>query len=149
MNTINTLEDLQPSLDQVIDFLESKRQYIFDDHRKRIIALVNLHHQPDSSDNFNVGNSGDMLFEIKEQMEMVRTLRQKVLENKGESQIRELKDLISSTTSLFAMYTKYSADIVNQDRMKKIEMAVVESLKMLEPNIQDKYYEYLEELLSE
>jgi hypothetical protein len=90
-----------------------------------------------------------MLFEIKEQMEMVRTLRQKVLENKGESQIRELKDLISSTTSLFAMYTKYSADIVNQDRMKKIEMAVVESVKMLEPNIQDKYYEYLEELLSE
>lgn len=149
MNTINTLEDLQPSLDQVIDFLESKRQYIFDDHRKRLIALVNLHHQPVSSDNFNVGNSGDMLFEIKEQMEMVRTLRQKVLENKGESQIRELKDLISSTTSLFAMYTKYSADIVNQDRMKKIEMAVVESLKMLEPNIQDKYYEYLEELLSE
>jgi hypothetical protein len=149
MNTINTLEDLQPSLDQVIDFLESKRQYIFDDLRKRLIALVNLHHQPDSSDNFNVGNSGDMLFEIKEQMEMVRTLRQKVLENKGESQIRELKDLISSTTSLFAMYTKYSADIVNQDRMKKIEMAVVESVKMLEPNIQDKYYEYLEELLSE
>jgi hypothetical protein len=149
MNTINTIEDLQPSLDQVIDFLESKRQYIFDDLRKRLIALVNLHHQPDSSDNFNVGNSGDMLFEIKEQMEMVRTLRQKVLENKGESQIRELKDLISSTTSLFAMYTKYSADIVNQDRMKKIEMAVVESVKMLEPNIQDKYYEYLEELLSE
>ena len=137
------------SLNEAIDFLESNSKYLFDDHRKRLIALLNIHHKPEPSDTFNVGNSGDMLFEIKEQMEMVRALRQKVLANQGDTQIRELKDLISSTTTLFAMYTKYSADIVNQDRMKKVESAVVESLKMLEPQVQDRYYEHLEELLGE
>jgi hypothetical protein len=47
------------------------------------------------------------------------------------------------------MLTKYSSEMVNQDRIKKIEAAVVEAITTLPKEIQEKYFETLEKLLSE
>jgi hypothetical protein len=46
------------------------------------------------------------------------------------------------------MLTKYSNDIINQDRIKAIETAVAESIKGLAKEVQEEYFERLKELLA-
>jgi hypothetical protein len=139
------------SIDEVIDYLTEHWTYVKHPHKVKLAALLNLSYSPKQTEqsDFRVGEPVDMLTEVQEQMTMVRVIRSRIMSLGENADPKALQSLVSTTTSLFAMLTKYSSEMVNQDRIKKIEAAVVEAITTLPKEIQEKYFETLEKLLSE
>jgi hypothetical protein len=90
-----------------------------------------------------------MLVEVQEQMQMVRLLRAQITSLGANANPKDLQALVSTSTSLFAMLTKYSDQMINQERIKKIELSVAAAIKTLDLEVQEAYFDNLERLLSE
>lgn len=133
------------SIDEAIDFLSLNRKYISDASLQRLRALLPqvATDEPDDDSAF------DLITEVKEQMAVVRKMRQIITERGDEVNPKDLKDLIGASTSLFAMLTKLHNDIINQDRLRKIEHATVTAIATLEPEAQELFFKHLSESLEE
>jgi hypothetical protein len=137
---------MEISTHEAVDFLERNFKYVTLEERMRLANKLKVSYSPEN-ESFKVGDPIDILTEVQEQMQMVRLIRQKVMSSGANP--KEMQSLVSTTTSLFAMLTKHSDAMVNQDRIKKIEAAVVEAIKELPPPNQEIYFTKLTELLSE
>jgi hypothetical protein len=123
------------SMHEVVAFLEKNFKYADQGHRDRLRLLVG-----ETEPKFKVDTNLDMLQECHEQMALVRMLRSRVSASGMNGSTKDLKDLISASTALFSMLTKYSSDITNQDSIKKIEAATVAAISTLSPAIQNKFF---------
>lgn len=131
------------STEEAANFLEENYQYISKSDETTIIkALSNIGvmRKPATFEEF------DMLDEVQEQMQMVRDLRKTIMAS--DSNTRDVKDLITSSTQLFTMLTKMKSEINNQDKLSKIEEATVTAVKSLPLEAQGLFFDTLEELLS-
>ena len=131
------------STEEAANFLEENYQYISKSDETTIIkALSNIGvmRKPATFEEF------DMLDEVQEQMQMVRDLRKTIMAS--DSNTRDVKDLITSSTQLFTMLTKMKSEINNQDKLSKIEEATVTVVKSLPLEAQGLFFDTLEELLS-
>lgn len=135
---------LQLSIRDVLDFLEANWKYAKKEEKESLAKLLNAVYVPEKV----IDEPIDMLTEVQEQMKMLRVLRSQITSLGVDANPKDLQSLVSTSTSLFAMLTKYSNDMVNQDRIKKIEAAVVESVKTLSEEVQTHFFGKLEELLS-
>lgn len=143
--------ELKISIAEVISYLREHFKYATHPERLELAELLNVKYTSSAAidDDFQVNSSTDILEEVQEQMKMVRLIRAQITSQGVLANPKDLQALVSTTTSLFAMLTKYSNDIVNQDRLKRIENAVVESIKTLDPVVQEAYFETLEAFLNE
>lgn len=137
------------SIKDTIDYLEKQIKYVDKFDRERIAALIGIIEPNEEKETFKVGSSVDILEEVHQQMDMVKLLRKQIVAQGVGANPKDLQSLVSTTTSLFAMLTKYSNDIVNQDRIKAIESAVVTVIQKLLPEKQEEFFKVLEENLSE
>jgi hypothetical protein len=90
----------------------------------------------------------DLLIEVNSQLAYLKNLRQRVIDREN-APVRELKDLMQTTSALFKMLTQMNKDITNQDRLRKIEMATVEAVKTLNVDAQQAFFDELERRLAE
>jgi hypothetical protein len=123
------------SVDDAIDFLCVHRKYISDSSFKRLQVI--MPQAPAEADNTS---PFDLLTEVQEQMGVVRKMRQIITDRGDEVNPRDLKDLIGASTSLFSMLTKMHNDIINQDRLRKIEQATVAAVMTLPPAEQELFF---------
>lgn len=143
------------SIDDVLAYLKKHFKYATHAHRIELAEILKVPFRLDKPaasgqpGEFRIDNSFDILEEVKEQMGLVRILRAQILKAGVQASPKDLQSLVSTTTSLFAMLTKYSSEIHNQDRIKSIETAVTELISEMVPELQTRYFNRLEELLSE
>lgn len=146
------MEGITFSIEEVVEYLERHFKYATHADKVRLAALLNMSYNAspvvDPGD-FKVGSSVDILEECQQQMALVRMIRTQILTQGANANPKDLQSLVSTTTSLFAMLTKFQSEMINQDRIKSIESAVVAAIKNLEPEVQDRFYNELEELLGE
>jgi len=145
------IEQLDLGIADVLSWLEKNLKYADHSDRVALAALLNVSYteiNPSHTD-FRIDSPVDILDEVQEQMKLVRTIRMQIHSKGLDANPKDLQSLVGVTTTLFAMLTKYNADIMNQDRIKSIENAVTHSIKTLSPEIQEAYFAELERLLSE
>lgn len=127
------------SIDEAVDFLASNAKYISDAAFRRLRNLQPMRPLP-SLPGESAGKF-DLLAEVQEQMAVVQALRRKLTDVDAlDVSPRDLKDLITTSTSLFSMLTKQHNDIMNQDRVRKIEAATVSVILTLPQEMQDKFF---------
>lgn len=140
------------SIEEVIAYLTEHWVYVKHPEKVKLAALLNLSYSVTEAvdpKDFRVGEPIDILAEVQEQMSMLRMIRTQIMSMGGKADPKALQSLVSTSTSLFSMLTKFQSEMLNQDRIKKIEAAVVESIKTLGQEEQDAYFANLERLLSE
>jgi hypothetical protein len=126
-------------IEESLEFLKENAKYLRPNHERVLLEILDEIGAQYKLESF------DVLDEVKEQMRVVRNLRRN-LEGKDAS-ARELRDLAGASTQLFTMLTKMQGEITNQDRLQKIEEAVVETMKVMDKPTQDLFFKTLEELL--
>ena len=129
------------AIQDVIDYLEEHKKYVSMPMRERIAKFlaISLPVEQESSEPV------DILDEVKEQMKLVRQIRLQVIADGYNT--RDMKDLVSTSNTLFATLTKYSNDIENQEKVKRIESATLEALKLLESEVQEVFFDALTKYL--
>ena len=136
------------SVQDAIDFLTTHQKYISKDQMNSLAALtgvaLNTSNPLSSVPAPTLPTSSDFVTELSEQLEMVKTLRSAI---DGDDP-RQIKDLVSASTTLFSMITKLNEDILNQQRIRKIENATVEAIKSLPEEAREAFYMVLEERFS-
>ena len=126
------------SVQDAIDFLAKNQKYISREQLTELSALIPSKILP------TLPTSSDFVSELSEQLEMVKTLRSAI---DGDDP-RQIKDLVSASTTLFSMITKLNDDILNQQRIRKIENATVEAIKTLPEESREAFYVALGERFS-
>jgi len=140
------------TIKEVVEYLEKHFKYAEHEERVKLAALLNVSYTAPlvlNPEDFRIDSTVDILEEVKAQMQMVRMMRTQILNQGINASAKELQSLVATSTSLFGMLTKYSVDIINQDRIKAIEAAVLEVVKDWAKEAQDKFFAKLEELLNE
>lgn len=128
------------SVQGAIEFLTVNLKYASSEQIEKLRSLVLTKDEIRDDGKFNI------LSEVQAQMDMVRKLRKRI-ESSEDLAVREIRDLVTSSTQLFAMLTKMNNEIVNQDRIRKIEEAVITTIKSLTPEAQDCFFTELEKRL--
>ena len=99
------------------------------------------------------GADFDIKNEINDQIKMVRAMRKDVLgadgNVRGGKSLRELKEVISASTTLTQLIMKSHETILNHDRQRAMETAMHEALKTLPKEAQDIFFDTLGLLLEE
>lgn len=126
------------STEEAVSFLDEHYKYVSDDDLVQLKRIVSRFDNTDHDD-------FDILSEVKAQMKVVRDLRKKI--SMETSPTRDVKDLVASSTQLFSMLTKMQSEINNQHRLKQIEEAVLEAIRLQDQVTQDRFFQKLEELL--
>lgn len=135
------------SIPQAVNFLIDNKKYIDQSQLHRLANSLGVAEILPRKEE-EVG-SMDLLLEIQEQMEMVRVLRRNILAKGETAATKDLKDLISTSTTLFSMLTKLNSDVLNQDRLRKIESATVRAIEKLPLEVQKEFFNDLEGNLSD
>lgn len=88
--------------------------------------------------------------ELQSQIAAVRAVREKIM-HKGKlvSDIttREAKEVISSGSTLLGTLMKYHEKVVNMERLRILEMSVVEALLEVDKDLRDRVIDIMEEKL--
>lgn len=74
----------------------------------------------------------DVAFEIREQIKAVKAMRQAIMENgrlKEDVTAREGQALVSAASTLLNQLMKHQKEIVNMERVRRLEQAVIEILR--------------------
>lgn len=158
---------LPPSIEGSIEFLASHARYMTQEHAVQLGNAIPLDLLPilgttlelrsvgkpglasnDPIETSNLQPTGDMLMdlraEILQQMNLLQILRKNVAQKADKLSNRDLKDMVNTTNSLFSMLTRLSTDILSQDRVQKLESAIISTVKTLDVEQQDLFFKTLE-----
>ena len=96
------------------------------------------------------GADFDMVEEVNEQIKAVRALRASVMDPetggiRQDKSTRDVKEIVSSSSTLLTWLMKFHEKIIYQDRMRALEQATIEVVKDLDQQAQDKFFSVLEE----
>lgn len=92
--------------------------------------------------------SMDLIAEAAELKALVTKLRKYLsTQSLAEDSVGELSKLISTSTTLFTLLMKHQRELINMDRLRKIEVAVCKALEELPAETQQVFFGTLEELL--
>lgn len=127
---------------ELVDFLIDRKRFLPKDVKDRIKASF-------GSDGEDEGVDFDLHKEVVDQLNAVKHLRKAAMNSDGTlvSGIREAKETLSATTSLLTLLTKLQGEIYNSDRVRTIQKITIETLKDVDPVLQDKFITLLEERL--
>ena len=151
-------EDVTAALEQVLLYI----RYTSQEQRERLRAALNRlepeevaqfsDHQNDGlSSQVGYGAAFNLVHEVEAQIAAVRAVRDTVLGSDGRilagTSSREAKEVIASGSTLINTLMKFHTQVVNMDRIRKLEASVVEVLKEADPEIADAVLERLEQRL--
>jgi len=127
---------------ELVDFLIDRKRFLPKDVKDRIKASF-------GSDDDEGGVDFDLHKEVVDQLNAVKHLRKAAMNSDGTlvAGIREAKETLSATTSLLTLLTKLQGDIYNSDRVRTIQKITIETLKEVDPTLQEKFILLLEERL--
>lgn len=98
------------------------------------------------------GASFDLASEVEAQIAAVRAVRSTVMSPGGQIlpgvSSREAKEVISSGSTLLTTLMKFHEKVVNMDRLRKLESAMLEVLRDKDPQLQEEVLTSLERRLS-
>ena len=108
---------------------------------------------PFSGTTIEYGADFDMKEIIQEQLQLVRAMRNSVLTEEGHRlpgvTARDLKEVVSASTTLTTTLMKSHEKIMNYDRQRAIEEATVAAIRKLPEEAQGAFFTVLEEKLGE
>lgn len=159
-----------PSIELCLDFLENHAKYLTEEHLTRLSALAPARIEyieattpipeppkqevlgfDSEIDTAELETSGDPMLDLRaqlgEQMKLLQILRQNVAKKASKLSSRDLKDLVNTTNSVFSMLVRLDDTILNQDRARKLEAAVVETVKSLSEDQQAVFFQKFEDNL--
>lgn len=142
------MKDLALSVEEIIGHLRSVWVYVTHEERKELAGLLGLKLELGMSNDHADDSPVEIIEEVKEQLKMVRHIRKSIMSMGDKANPKELQSLVSTSSTLFATLTKYSNDIENQEKVKKIESATLEALKLLESEVQEVFFDALTKYLS-
>ena len=97
------------------------------------------------------GAGFDLASEVEQQILAVRAARDHVMTRDGRLKSgfssRDAKDLVTAGSTLLQSLMKHHAEIMNIERMRALEQAVIETLKKADPEIAKSVISKLEERL--
>jgi len=85
--------------------------------------------------------------ELQAQISAVRAVREKIMVNgrlADTTTTREAKEVISSGSTLLGTLMKYHEKVVNMERLRLLEVSVIEALQEVDETLRDKVMELLE-----
>lgn len=94
-----------------------------------------------STDNTNT----DLLRILDNQLGLLEAEMNKVSSEKGSA--RDVKDIVTSTTPLISTIVKLKSEIINMDRLQKIEQVVVEVMSTFSPEQVEMFKQKMKEKL--
>lgn len=108
-------------------------------------------HIPDVGEEY--GANFDLKAEVAQQIRSVRAMRNQVMDSAGRvnegMQPRDVKELVTASTTLLKMLVNVHEQVINFDRMKAVEDATVEAIKTLPQEAQNAFFEELDRRLEE
>lgn len=110
-------------MNALVEFLVSRRKYL------PAAMVQRLRAEFASEDPFSIMEI-DLLAEVKQQLDVVRTLREAVVDGKRIiGAPKDVREALTASTSLLSLISKMYEDVVNMSRMRAVEMAVVDTLR--------------------
>lgn len=98
------------------------------------------------------GADFDIASEINDQIRVVRALRSTIVDEDGSLKDgiapREAKEMISAGSTMLASLMKFHEKVINQDRMRAVETATIDTIKTLPEQQQDDFFAALESALA-
>lgn len=99
----------------------------------------------------NYGAEFDLAEEVEQQIKAVRAIRANVFDSNGNLRSsvssREAKEIISTGSTMLGTLMKYHEKVMNMERLRKLEQAVIEALMDADEAFKDKVMENLEQKL--
>lgn len=121
------------NLDELIDFLVTRKPFLRPEQIHRIQGAFSVPVElPSAPQQERLSAEFDFLAEVQTQINAVQILRNRVIDNDqladGVS-VRDAKEALSAATSLITTLNKVYQDIVNANRLRQVEMAVIDTVK--------------------
>ncbi len=142
---------LSEDLESTVMHLCQHIKYLSNQQKMKLKAALALFEPPPPvvTQEVNYDASFDLAGEMAAQIKAVRAIRAHVFDAQGNIKegisSREAKEVISSGSTLLASLMKYHKDVMNMDRLRKLEQSVVEALKDVDPDLQEDVMQRLEE----
>lgn len=97
------------------------------------------------------GADFDLAQEVGEQIKAVRAIRQQVMNTDGSvaegMTPRDMKEVVSSGTTLLSSLMKFHKEVINMDRLRKLEQAIIDVLMEEDEDLKNRVVAKLEERL--
>jgi ABC-type amino acid transport substrate-binding protein len=97
------------------------------------------------------GADFDLAQEVGEQIKAVRAVRQQVMTADGSvaegMTPRDMKEVVTSGTTLLGSLMKFHKEVINMDRLRKLEQAVIDVLMEEDEDLKNRVLAKLEERL--
>jgi len=143
------MDEVGPELSEQVEIIASSPDSLTDEQVAVLWGAI----QHRLGDSVEYGADFDLAAEVESQIAMVRAMRRNVITDAGTVlpgvAARELKEVVSASTTLLSTLTKSHEKILSFDRMRSIETATVAAIKELPPERQALFFETLESRLSD
>lgn len=131
-------------LKELVDFIITRRHFLLPAE----IAMLRMYFGAETPTKTEA--SIDIAKEVSEQLHALKTLRSTLIHgNQITGSPKEVKDLISASTSLLSLLSKTQEDIWNQDRIRSMELTLLSILNDLDPELKDKFVAEMERRLGD
>ncbi len=145
---------LSEDLEEMVTHLCQHAQYLSQMQKDRLRSSLAIH-EPEvhtlAIPETNYDATFDLGDEVEQQIKAVRAIRAQVFDEQGRMRAdissREAKEVISTGSTMLATLMKYHEKIMNMDRLRKLELSVMEALAEESKELQDRVLALLEEKL--
>ena len=137
-------------INAAVNLILSKPQKLTDTQKRDLACILRPYLEETGAD-AEYGADFDVGEELNQQIAAVRKMRRMAMNPKdgNEVSVRELKEIVTSGTSLLKTLLSVHEKVVNFDRLKAIEDATVATVKeQLSKRQQEQFFETLEEELA-
>lgn len=119
--------------------LKTRLEYLNPIDQRELKRLLTIELGEDGDD---FDHDFDLKEEINAQLRMLRTMRSRA--ERENISTRELKETLTASSSLITMLIKEQEKVVNIDRLRTVERAVVEAIKDQPHEVQEAFLSFLE-----
>ena len=151
----NTLAE---DLEETVTHLIQHARYLSLPQKERLRASLMIGQPlPEAADQIQIAPetkynaSFDLGDEVEQQIKAVRAIRAQVFDGNGNMRgsvsSREAKEIISTGSTMLSTLMKYHEKVMNMERLRKLELSVMEALSEASTDLQEKALALLEEKL--
>lgn len=140
-------------LEQSVEFIVSLSHKVSEEQWNRLYRCLAHRFETSRSETEVVYDANFSLAdELQSQIMAVRAIRQRIMSSQGvisdDITTREAKEVISSGSTLLGSLMKYHEKVVNMERLRLLESAVIEALGEVQDDVKDKVLVKMEEKLA-
>lgn len=132
-------------LDDHVNTLLTHRHYLSQAQVDRIARALRIDVEesaPRQAAGMEYGADFDMAYEVQQQITAVRAIRDHVMDSRGRLRegitARDAKEVVTSGSTLLSSLMKFHSSVVNMERLRLLERAVVEVLREEDDDLRDR-----------